>query len=212
MMGNMDGDDPRDLVRRGYDALSYHYRRDDAAPGRYAPWLDHLLARLPAAASVLDLGCGCGVPVARSLADAGHRVTGVDISDVQVRRARDLVPTATFVRADAVELDLPQASFDAVVCLYTIIHIPLAEQPALLRRMATWLRPGGWLLTTTGQRAWTGAEDQWLGGPATMWWSHADAEAYRSWLRQAGLVITAEEHVPEGTAGHALFWALRPAH
>jgi len=208
----MDADDPRDLVRRGYDALSHLYRRDDAAPGQYAPWLSGLLARLPAAATVLDLGCGCGVPVARSLADAGHCVTGVDISDVQVRRARDLVPTGTFIRADAVALDLPPASFDAVVCLYTIIHIPLRDQPGLLGRIATWLRPGGWLLTTTGQDAWTGTEDHWLGGPAPMWWSHADAGTYRAWLQQAGLVVTAEDHVPEGAAGHALFWARRPSH
>src|SRR5258708_5244093 len=92
---SMGDDDPRDLVRRGYDALSYHYRGDDADGGQYTPWLNDLLARLPAAADVLDLGCGCGVPGARSPANAGHRVTGVDISDVQIRRARGLVPKRT---------------------------------------------------------------------------------------------------------------------
>lgn len=35
-----------------------------------------------------------GVPVARSLANAGHRVTGVDISEVQIERARPLLGTA----------------------------------------------------------------------------------------------------------------------
>src|SRR5215475_5271846 len=77
----MTTDDESDLVRRGYDALSYHYRRNDAAEGRYAPWIVDLKARLPAAGAVLDLGCGCGVPVARSLAAAGYPVTGVDISE-----------------------------------------------------------------------------------------------------------------------------------
>ncbi|MDO3705830.1 class I SAM-dependent methyltransferase [Micromonospora sp. C28SCA-DRY-2] len=206
----MGGSDPRDLVRRGYDELSYHYRADDAADGQYGPWLDDLHGRLSASAAVLDLGCGCGVPVARSLASAGHRVTGIDISDVQIERARRLVPTGTFRRADATRLDLPPASFDAVVCLYTLIHMPLTDQPRLIGRIATWLRPGGWLLTTVGTSAWTGTEDNWLGGPAAMWWSQAGASTYRSWLHRAGLEVTAEDFVPEGDSGHALFWARRP--
>jgi 2-polyprenyl-3-methyl-5-hydroxy-6-metoxy-1,4-benzoquinol methylase len=205
----MGDDDQREVVRRGYDALSYHYRRDDADDGQYGPWLAELHRRLPTSADVLDLGCGCGVPAARILANAGLHVTGIDISDVQIERARRLVPTATFVRADAVELDLPPARFDAVVCLYTLIHIPLADQPALIGRLGKWLRPGGWLLATTGQDAWTGIEDNWLGGPATMWWSHADAPTYRSWLEQAGLTITAEDFIPEGAGGHTLFSAQR---
>ena len=206
----MGSDDERDLVRRGYDALSHHYRRDDADDGQYAPWLADLHRRLPTAAAVLDLGCGCGVPVARFLANAGHRVTGVDISEVQIERARRLVPTGTFLREDAIQLELPPASFDAVVCLYALIHMPLVEQPQLIYRIATWVRPGGWLLATVGHDAWTGTEDNWLGGPAPMWWSHADAATYRAWLQQAGLTITAEDLVPERESAHTLFWAYRP--
>ena len=204
------GDDERDLVRRGYDQLSYHYRRDDAEDGQYAPWLADLHQRLPASSAVLDLGCGCGIPVARFLAGAGHQVTGVDISQVQIDRARRLVPNASFLRGDATELDLPPASFDAVVCLYVLIHLPLTEQPRLLDRIATWLHPGGWLLVTGGHGAWTGRQDNWFDGPAPLWWSHADAATYRSWLQQAGLVITTEERVPEGTSAYTLFRAQRP--
>jgi 2-polyprenyl-3-methyl-5-hydroxy-6-metoxy-1,4-benzoquinol methylase len=166
--------------------------------------------RLPASSAVLDLGCGCGIPVARFLAGAGHQVTGVDISQVQIDRARRLVPAASFLRADAAEVQPPPASFDAVVCLYALIHMPLTEQPPLLDRIATWLRPGGWLLVTVGQEAWTGTQDNWLGGPAPMWWSHADAATYRSWLQQTGLVITSEKRIPEGTSAHTLLWAQQP--
>ncbi len=106
-LGRDSGSQESDLVRKGYDALSYRYRSDDADEGHYAPGLASLKDRLPSAASVLDLGCGCGVPVMRSLSAAGYRVTGVDISDVQIERARELVPDADFIRADALALDLP---------------------------------------------------------------------------------------------------------
>ncbi|MFI8456632.1 class I SAM-dependent methyltransferase [Kitasatospora sp. NPDC085464] len=139
----MDVEDPKDLVRRGYDLLSKRYERAFGSETKYGSWIGQLLDRIPDAATVLDVGCGTGVPVARSLVTAGHRVTGVDISEVQIRRARELMPDAEFIRADATALELPQESFDAVICLYALIHIPLEEQPALLERIASWLRPGG---------------------------------------------------------------------
>jgi hypothetical protein len=55
------------------------------------------------------------------------------------------------------------------------------------------------------------AEDGWLGGRVPMWWSHADAATYRAWLEAAGLQVSAQDFVPEGAGGHALFWASRPA-
>jgi 2-polyprenyl-3-methyl-5-hydroxy-6-metoxy-1,4-benzoquinol methylase len=198
---------PADLVRSGYNALSRYYRGDQDTAPEYDSWLADLRHRLPGHGQILDIGCGCGIPVARHLAAAGYQVTGVDISDVQIERARRLVPGATFIRADVTEIDFPAAGFDAVVCLYALIHMPLDRQPRLLRDIVRWLRPGGWLLATTGQDAWTGTQGNWLGGPATMWWSHADAATYRSWIRQAGLEITGQQFVPEGDSGHALFWA-----
>ncbi|MFD8205875.1 class I SAM-dependent methyltransferase [Streptomyces sp. NPDC059695] len=125
----MDVGDPKELVRRGYDVLSERYERAFGSETKYGAWIEELLGRLPEAGIVLDIGCGNGVPVARSLVAAGHRVTGVDISEVQIRRARELVPGADFVRADATALELSQGSFDAVVCLYALIHVPVEEQP-----------------------------------------------------------------------------------
>jgi 2-polyprenyl-3-methyl-5-hydroxy-6-metoxy-1,4-benzoquinol methylase len=199
--------DPTELVQHGYDSLSYRYRADDDNPAEYAPWLAALLERLPPGASVLDLGCGCGVPVAKTLADHGHQITGVDLSEVQINRARRLVPQATFLHADATQVAFLERTFHAVVCLYALIHMPIDAQPLLLRRIATWLRPGGSLLATTGARAWTGSEDRWLGGTTAMWWSHADAATYRRWITEAGLHIESDAFIPEATSGHQLFWA-----
>jgi hypothetical protein len=68
----------------------------------------------------------------------GHRV---DSSQVQLRRARRLVPAATLLHADITSLTLPAATFDAVVCLSTLIHLPLEAQPPQLGHIAGWLRP-----------------------------------------------------------------------
>ncbi|MDX3229211.1 class I SAM-dependent methyltransferase [Streptomyces sp. ME19-01-6] len=185
----MDIEDPKELVRRGYDALSLRYDQAYDAETKYQRWISERSGRIPAGGTVLDLGCVSGVPVARALATAGHRVTGVDISEVRIRRARELVPQAEFIRAHATAVDFAPASFDAVVSFYALIHISLDEQLPLLGKVARWLRPGGWFLGTTGHRAWTGADEDWLGGGTAMWWSHADAATNRAWITRAGLTV-----------------------
>ncbi|WP_217253531.1 hypothetical protein [Streptomyces sp. AC602_WCS936] len=73
------------------------------------------------------------------------------------------------------------------------------------------LRPGGRFVATTGHGAWTGTDEDWLGGGAPMWWSHTDAAGYREWITRAGLTVEREEYVPEGgDTGHTLFWARKP--
>jgi hypothetical protein len=44
-----------------------------------------------------------------------------------------------------------------------------------------------------------------------MYWSHADAETYRRSVTAAGLEIVLEAFIPEGSGGHGLFYARRPA-
>jgi ubiquinone/menaquinone biosynthesis C-methylase UbiE len=115
--------EPSALVARGYDEVAERYARlEDEAEWRRARWLRELLALLPEGSDVLDLGCGAGqgtVEIARR-----HRAVGVDVLEVQLERARKLVPRATFVQADMAELDLPPGSFDAVVSFYALGHFP----------------------------------------------------------------------------------------
>ncbi len=206
----MDNEEAKALVRRGYDELSARYDEAYGSETKYGDWLQALLTQLPVRAQVLDLGCGSGVPVAKVLAEAGHLVTGVDISEVQVARARERVPAATFLQADATTLDLAADSLDAIVSFYALIHIPVDEQEALLQRIGTWLRPGGSFVATIGSGAWTGSEQNWLGGDVPMWWSQADTATTCTWIENAGLVIDRQEFVAEGTSGHTLIWARRP--
>jgi 2-polyprenyl-3-methyl-5-hydroxy-6-metoxy-1,4-benzoquinol methylase len=96
--------DPRAIVRVGYDSASMLYRGDDDFPEQYAPWIARLAGGVRLGGRLLDLGCGCGVPVARELVRHGVSVTGVDISEVQIARAHQLVPHGVFVVADISEL------------------------------------------------------------------------------------------------------------
>jgi SAM-dependent methyltransferase len=202
----------RDLVRRGYDAISNTYRDDSGRPNpqtsestdSYEAWIAELAQMLQPRARVLDLGCGAGVPATRLLVDRGFDVVGLDISEVQIERARRLVPTAKFVVADLVTWEAEPASFDAVVSLYTLIHVPLEDQRDLLPRLRRWLRPDGLFLGIFGRDQWSGVEE-YQGVP--MFWDQADLPTYLDWLTKVGLVPLWDRFIPEGTSGHALVLA-----
>jgi cyclopropane fatty-acyl-phospholipid synthase-like methyltransferase len=199
--------DPREMVRTGYDVVSAAYRADDAADERYGDWLEELAPSLPAGARVLDLGCGCGVPTVRWLLERGFRVTGVDLSEVQIERARRLFPAADLRRGDMTELDLEAGSFDAVVAYYSVIHVPVEEQPRLFGSIHRWLRPEGMLMAIVGATAGTGSEEDWLGAP--MYWSHEGTETYLMWLRETGFDVRWHRFIPEDDGGHTLLLARR---
>jgi ubiquinone/menaquinone biosynthesis C-methylase UbiE len=203
--------DRKEVVASGYDAIvdrfdAWQERIRGDARARY---LDELLQRLPRDADVLELGCGGGGASTQTLA-ARSRVVGVDISGEQIRRARERVPGATFIHADATTLELPPASFDAVVAFFVLAHIPRAELPGLLGRIRSWLRPGGRFLATMGSRgAGESIEPSWLGVP--MFFSSITADESRRLVRDAGLELVADEVVVQQEPGHGeieFLWVL----
>lgn len=200
--------DPKAIVREGYERASYAYRGDDYADyerSGYAYWLSRLTPGLSAGARVLDLGCGCGIPAARELAGR-YQVTGVDLSPVQIERARRLVPRARFLCADMAEVGFAPRSFDAAVAFFSLINLPLSEQASVIERVGRWLVPGGRLLAVVGKYASTRIEPDFRGvRGASMYWSHADVTTYRGWFSRAGFVIEEEGSEPrKGNPGYAV--------
>ncbi len=202
--------DPKEIVARGYDAVALHYAEwAGRIESPLLEWVRDFDARLPDSSHVLELGCGRGVPVARQLARR-HQLTGADISAVQIELARHHVPEASFVHVDAMELDVAAASVDGVLALHVLGHIPMHEQPGLIERIGTWLRPGGFLLATLGAgAAGEMVEDDWLGAP--MFFASLDTHAYPLILKSVGFELLRDEVVVQREPGHgevAFRWVL----
>jgi len=95
----------------------------------------------------LDLGCGQGWYAAK-MAELGHEVFAVDLSQGQVRLARrnareQGVPIG-LAAASATRLPFPDASFDFVYAINMIHHVtPKAAQRELLAEVARVLKPQG---------------------------------------------------------------------
>jgi SAM-dependent methyltransferase len=119
-----------------------------AEQDRFLDWL-----ALGPAASVLDVACGAGGPTLRLARQTGAAVIGVDIHRDGVAAAADqarrlgLAERARFEQVDASQpLPFPSASFDVVICIDAINHLP--DRPAVLTEWARVLKPGGRALFT----------------------------------------------------------------
>ncbi|MFD9720709.1 class I SAM-dependent methyltransferase [Streptomyces sp. NPDC059076] len=176
-----------------FDALGLKYEQAFGNAPAHRTALTWLTEQLAPASEVLDIGSGTGRPTAQTLADAGHRVLGVDISPGMVEIARRQVPNASFRHQDARTLELPDASVDAVCAFYPFLQMPRADQKDLIRKIARWLRPGGHLLAATVTLDVEGVAGQWMGHEVEV--TSFAAEAFTALLKAADLQVLRTEEL-----------------
>ena len=120
-----------------------------AVPYILGPWAPGLveLATLQQGERVLDLACGTGVVARLAAPKVGPtgQVTGLDLNAEMLAVARALPPSSgasiTWVEGSAMAMDLPDASFDIILCQQGFQFFP--NKPAALREMHRVLVPGG---------------------------------------------------------------------
>lgn len=132
-------------------------------------------------ARILEVGCGTGW-LCESLAAFGH-VTGTDLSQKCLEEAARLLPQAEFVAGDFMELTFAPESYDVVVSLEVLAHVP--DQRAFVEKIAGLLKPGGRLMLATQNK------------PMLQRWAVVAPQApgqVRQWRDQAEIRALLEPH------------------
>jgi len=139
--------DKREKWRRYWDKHSASYDRqmrffDRVLFGDSREWVCSC-----AAGQTLEVGIGTALNLPFYPAEV--TLTGVDISPAMLKiakdRAKELGREAELREADAGALPFPEASFDTVVCTFSLCAVP--DVDAAVSEMRRVLRPGGLLLT-----------------------------------------------------------------
>ncbi|KAJ6445356.1 sterol 24-C-methyltransferase [Purpureocillium lavendulum] len=106
---------------------------------------------------VLDVGCGVGGPAREMVKFTGCHVTGLNLNEYQIQRARNyatregLEHKLDFVQSDFMNMPFPDNSFDAVYVIEATCHAPSLQ--GVYSEIFRVLKPGGvfgvyeWLMT-----------------------------------------------------------------
>lgn len=124
--------------------------------------------------SLLDVGCGTG-GFTEGLAERGWDVTGIDVSEDMLRRAR--AKGVCVVQADAASLPFEEASFDAAVSVFTSTDVDDLE--AVVREIVRVLRPGAPLVYVAAHPCFVGPHSRY--DPES-----GIPELHAGWYRRAG--------------------------
>ena len=117
------------------DRIAAHYEKHArewdadrrAADWNDRPWHERFAASLRPGASVLDLGCGSGSPIAQYLVECGLRITGVDASPSLISLCRQRLPEQEWIVEDMRSLALARR-YDGVLAWDSFFHLKPDDQ------------------------------------------------------------------------------------
>ena len=175
-----------EIVRKGYDQIAPHFGvfRSQFSNDEQ---LEFLCSLIPEEAKILDVGSGTGIPVARYFVRKGYEVIGVDISEEMIKLAKKNVPEATFHRSDMNDLDFKDASFHAIIALYSLFHVPKEKHSAIIQNFYRMLKPDGVLFFCVGHKP--GDDLSTFLGEIEMFWSSYPTEKTKDIVKEAGFEL-----------------------
>ncbi len=107
--------------------------------------IDSFIKQLPAKATVLDLGCGYGIPITKKLVDSGFKVIGIDFSKIMIEKARENVPQAHFIESSMTEIDFRE-EFDGILSSFSMLCLDPENFRLTSSKICKALKKGGYFL------------------------------------------------------------------
>ncbi|WP_194362509.1 class I SAM-dependent methyltransferase [Rufibacter sediminis] len=103
---------------------------------------------MPQNSTVLDLGCGTGIPISKVLLEEGMTVYGVDASPTLVNAFRQHFPHSPVICESVENSSFFQRKFDGVIAWGLLFLLPKQAQEKVIEKVSDTLEIGGKFLFT----------------------------------------------------------------
>ena len=178
----------------GYEGIATIFieSRGQAVQGIGAARVRDWARSFPKHSTILDLGCGTGIPISKVLMDAGMTVYGVDASPAMVKAFRQNFPDSPVACEAAEESLFFSRVFDGIVAWGLLFLLPIEAQEIIIQKSAKSLHTGGRLLFTA-----TDKKAEWKDAMTDQLSISLGAARYRELLAASGFSLM-EEFEDEG--------------
>lgn len=112
-------------------------------------WLDKFTRLVGSNGSILDIGCGNGVPIAEHFIRQGYQLTGVDGASAMLEKAQQAFPEQRWLNLDMRQIALGE-TFDGLIAWDSFFHLTQDDQRQMLPIFARHSHPGSVLMFTSG--------------------------------------------------------------
>ena len=182
--------DKEKIVQEGYNKIGKKYQ--DLRLKFNTKEIEEFAKLLPKNAKVLDAGCGTGIPYTKFLLDLGYNVIGVDFSKEMLRVARENIPNGKFIEKNITKLDFSDDSFDGLISISVIIHIPREKHRPLFEQFHRILKQNGVILVTMACSEWEAIGEFCS---EKMFWSHYEPAKSLQIIKASGFKIIKDWYV-----------------
>lgn len=112
-------------------------------------WLDKFTQLVGSNGSILDIGCGNGVPIAEHFIRQGYQLTGVDGASAMLEKAQQAFPEQCWLNLDMRQIALKE-TFDGLIAWDSFFHLTHDDQRQMFPSFARHSHPGSVLMFTSG--------------------------------------------------------------
>jgi 2-polyprenyl-3-methyl-5-hydroxy-6-metoxy-1,4-benzoquinol methylase len=189
-------------LKEVYNRIAEDWHKDHLSDTWSIDATNIFAANFPAGAEILDVGCA-GAIKSKHLVAKGLRVTGIDISEAFIEIAKRECPEGDFIAMDMRDVAKLGKQFDGVFVLASLLHIPKAEVPGVLKGFESVLKPGGYLSVSVKEQKPGQPEEQLLkeddyGYEYERFFSYFQANELEQFIVGAGLVVKKTTMIPFG--------------
>jgi SAM-dependent methyltransferase len=210
-MENINYKTMKKIVKEGYETNIYSdfYRKSEELNDFEMVYFKELINNLKDRSSILDLGCGTGIPYDLYLINNGVKLTGIDISEKHISLAKRNIPNGNYIIGDYTKYNFKNNKYDAIILLYSIFHIPKEEHYKIIRKIYNILKKGGYLLITMGVRETNGIEvENNFCGSVKMAWSNYDYTKNMELIKDNNFKILKYDNESDFGSNESHLWIL----
>src|SRR3990167_1954181 len=201
-------------LKSTYNRIAKDYKKDHLDENWWIEGIDKYLSFFKPHASILDVGCGFG-KISKYLVKKGFDVTGVDFSENMIELSKEQVPTGNFFVKDIKHPLNFKNTFDGVIAIAVLLHIPKNEVTGVLKNITAPLKSKGYFYATVkeirrGDRDEETVKENDYGYDYERFFSYFTLDELKRYVQDIGLKIVYENITSSGKGNWIQIVAEKP--